>query len=87
MNNQYRKKKKSSQVIVVSMMCTVLVSIVGQSINIAVNPAQKDSVQAASFQQVHEVASEQPSGFLNNNLNTRVNKQKDQVNDRLSRLS
>lgn len=87
MNNLYKKKKSSSQVVVVSMMCTVLVSIVGQSINIAINPTQQDSVQAASYQRMHESATEETSGFITSNLNSRVDRQKDQVNDRLQKIS
>ena len=87
MNNPYKKKKKSSQVVVVSMMCTVLVSIVGQSINIAINPTQQDSVQAASYQRTHEAATEESSGLITSNLKTRVDRQKDQVNDLLQKIS
>ena len=69
------------------MMCTVLVSIVGQSINVAINPAQWDSVQAATYDKVHDSAPVQPSWLFNDTLNNRVDKQKGQVNNRLNNIS
>lgn len=80
------KTKKTSQVFVVSIMCTVLVSIVWQSLNVAINPNPQNSVQASREPQVHGVAWPESPSSLTNDMNTSVNKQKDQVNQWIKKM-
>ena len=85
--NKKLKTKSSSQVIVVSIMCTVLVTIVWQSVNVALNPAQYESVQASSLQdeQSHGVAGPQQL-LVTDELNAGVNKNKDKLNNRFKKV-
>ena len=80
------KTKKTSQVFVVSIMCTVLVSIVWQSLNVAINPNPQNSAQASREPQVHGVAWLESPSSLTNDMNTSVSKQKDQVNQWIKKM-
>lgn len=94
--NRKQNKTSSSQVLVVSMMCTVLVTIVGQTVNVALNPGEYQSAQAihqepqSEVQQVHGVAdtnTDIPSqSLLVDELTAHVGTNKDKLNHRVTKL-
>lgn len=75
-------------------MCTFLVTIVWQTVNVALNPSQYESVQAAGTEQqkVHGVADSsakadtQTQFPVTDELNADVNKNKDKLNNRLKKM-